>query len=277
MTWFNTLYDSQYAEMENYYSSSNPTDKNAHLPLAARGMGWFYSTKNDISPGRRLRVLANIIRPMDGNMLAVCFGPGKPAIIKGKTRKLTYREAYNAIHRNRRAVDARAWLSELPLRTNVLTGHADKILAIPGDFDSTRDPDLHPALQDLAYEIGEDVHEACFAFNDPDVYYPGVDEGIEPVTDEHVELVIWAMQRELNRELRPRQGASAFAVILPSAPLSELPWRVQRALTERRRLRYQQYGIGREQWERGTWSLFEVPEDWDFVPRRHVRMLGEKS
>lgn len=124
------------------------------------------------------------------------------------------------------------------------------------------------ALQDLGWEIMRDVAEACDAFNDPDIWYPGVDTGIEPVPDSHVELVIWATQRELNRELRSLPK-SAIPTKLPAVPLAELPFRIQRAFAERRRLRYQEFGIGRAQWESGEWSLWDIPLDEDWVPRRY--------
>lgn len=125
------------------------------------------------------------------------------------------------------------------------------------------DPELPPYLQDLGWMIGYDLTEACAALNDPDVWYPGVDEGIDPVPDAHVEKVIAATQRELNRELRHGRNGSPRR---PAVPLAELPWRIQRAFVERRRLRYQQWGIGREQWERGTFSLWDVQEDAEWVP-----------
>lgn len=134
-------------------------------------------------------------------------------------------------------------------------------------------PDLTPALQDLGDEIIEDIREACEAFSNPDVYYPGVDDdSIEPVTDEHVDLVIWAMQRELDRELRASDGTSSSTCALPAAPLASLPRHVQRALAERRRLRFKQYGIGRAEWESRKWSLWNVSRDEDWIPRRALRM-----
>ena len=108
-----------------------------------------------------------------------------------------------------------------------------------------------------------DLTEACNGFTDPDYYYPGVDEGIEPVTDEHVSLVIWGALRELKRELRQRNGGFS---VRPHAPIDELPWRFQRAFAERRRLRYSQWGIGRAEWETNQWSLWSIPEDADWIP-----------
>jgi hypothetical protein len=163
------------------------------------------------------------------------------------------------------------WFSQIQM----MPGFTRVYEAIPeGRRQEPSDASLHPALQDLAYEINEDIHEACFAFDDPDIWYPGVDEGIEPVPDEHVELVMWAMQRELNREPRP---STTTMKALPAPPLSELPWRVQRALAERRRLRFQQWGIGRKQWEARTWSLWDVPLDPEYTSRREDRGLSEAN
>jgi hypothetical protein len=125
---------------------------------------------------------------------------------------------------------------------------------------------LTDGLQDLGDQIVSDMHEACLAFDDPDLWYPGVDEGIEPVTDEHVRRVIEGFQRELRRELRNPQGSRNTQDAYPAAPLSELPWRVQRALVERRRLRFAQWGIGRQQWESNSYSLWDIPNDPDWIP-----------
>ncbi len=134
------------------------------------------------------------------------------------------------------------------------------------------DDELHSALQDLGDEISEDIREALEALDNPAHYYAGVDDGIEPVSDDHVALVIWALQRELNRELRDKHGAMTAWDPLPAAPLADLPWPVQRALAERRRLRYAQYGITRAVWQSGYWSLWDIPEDPDFVTSRQMRI-----
>ena len=123
---------------------------------------------------------------------------------------------------------------------------------------------MHPGLQDLAYQITWDIHEACEAINEPDLYFAGVTEGIEPVTDAHVRLAIWGMQRELLRELRGPAGPTGSR--RPAVTLNDLPWRIQRALVERRRLRYQQWGIGRAEWEANRWSVWQIPDDADWAP-----------
>lgn len=128
------------------------------------------------------------------------------------------------------------------------------------------DPSLHVGLQDLGWTIGHDLSLACEAFNDPDVYYPGVDEGIDPVPDEHVEKVIWALQRELNRELRYLPGSNGSGEKRPAVPLSKLPWRIQRAIAERRRLRYKEWGIGQAEFENNRWNLWAMPEDAAWTP-----------
>lgn len=131
---------------------------------------------------------------------------------------------------------------------------------------------LHDALQDLADEFIEDVTEACAALVNPDHFYPGIDDGIEPVADAHIEQVIAAMQPELNRERRDpwpstsRNGSNS----LPAVPLASLPHRIQRAIVERRRLRFLQYGVDKRAWERDAWSVWNVAVDPDFVPRRKV-------
>lgn len=130
------------------------------------------------------------------------------------------------------------------------------------------DPSLHYALQDLGDDINMDEHDACEAAH-AGLPFAGVDDGIEPVTDEHVRRVIPALQRELDRERR--RG-------LPAVPLDAMPWPYQRALVERRRLRYQQFGITHEVWKRGTWSLWDVPCDDDYIPfRARYELAGKIS
>lgn len=252
-----------------YGQEASSREAQAMLPLAQRDVGWFDPTRVDTSPGRRLRAFATIIRPLDGNINAITRQGSREAYITAR-RRLTYAEALHAISTSPRLEGARLDLSALPLRM----GDCPTLYTqVPGDYQRTpRDPDLHPALQDLGDEINEDIHEALDALDDPNAYYPGVDEGIEPVTDEHVKLVTWAMQRELERELRPAEGRAGLLTSLPAAPLYELPWHIQRALAERRRLRFKQWGIGREQWLNGTWSLWDVPEDPDYISRRASRL-----
>ena len=204
-----------------------------------------------------------------------------PWVTGCQSRRVTYRTAYNSVktHDGRARLGAhlpavRQSLKEIPLR---IGGRNSEQLftSIPENYEpiitsSQVDPQLHPALIDLVYHIRYDLHEACGAFDDPDVYYPGVDDGIEPVPDDHIDLVIWATQRELDRELRqplgPTQWDGSHVILLPAAPLIDLPQRIKRAFVERRRLRYQQWGIGKKEWENNSWSFWNVPEDPDWVP-----------
>lgn len=252
-----------------YGQEAATREAQAQLPLARRDVGWFDPTRVDTSPGRRLRCFAALVRPLDGNINAITRqGYREPFIVP--RRRLTYGEALRAIRASKTLARARPHFEEVPLRVGECR---ELIERVPDNYQRTpRDPDLHPALQDLGDEINEDIREALDALDDPDVYYAGIDEGIEPVTDEHVKLVIWAMQRELDRELRPAEGQAGMLSSLPAAPLWELPWSIQRALAERRRWRFQQWGIGREEWQRGTWSLWNVPDDPEYVPRRARRL-----
>ncbi len=252
-----------------YGQEAAAREAQAQLPLARRDVGWFDPTRVDTSPGRRLRCFAAIVRPLDGNINAVTRQGCREAYILPR-RRLTYEEALRAIQTSANLAHVRPEFAAIPLRVGETK---ELITGVPENYQRTpRDPDLHPALQDLADEINEDIREALEALDNPSAFYAGIDEGIEPVADDHVKLVIWAMQRELDRELRPAEGQAGMLSSLPAAPLWELPWHVQRALAERRRYRFQQWGIGREQWQRGTWSLWDVPEDTQYVSRRAQRL-----
>jgi len=160
------------------------------------------------------------------------------------------------------AADTASLTEQYPLRVSGRENSPHHITEIPpaGTEPTLSDLSLHHGLQDLATMIVRDLTEACEALDDPKLEYPGVDAGIEPVSDDHVALVIWASQRELNRELRPR----ARQPRRPAVVLSELPWHIQRAFVERRRLRYLEWGIDRDTWERGWWTFGQVPDDdWE--------------
>jgi hypothetical protein len=202
---------------------------------------------NDYPTGRRLRVLVRLHPPTD----------------------MPLPEYMVAAEQLRGLVDP---YGHFPLR---ISGYPQAMITEPSTEPSYGDARMHPALRDLAYEILEDLQEACAAFDNADVWYPGVDDGIEPVTDDHVRLVTWATQRELDRELR--QSRKPGGGTLPAVVLADLPWRIQRAFAERRRLRYQEWGIGRKQWEANTWSLFDVPVDEDYRSRREARGLAEEN
>ena len=230
------------------------------LPLAVRPMVYAINMeRKEPSPGRRLRVFAGLITKDNGGVhLRGDWYPGNRLLIEAGVTN-TYGEAYAFCAADERAREA---LSAIPLRMS-FTGHPAPNLrfdSVPEGYvwhRDERDAELPVGLQDIGWWLAKELTDACEAFSNPDIFYPGIDEGIEHVYDEHVALVIWGAQRELDRELR--RGKS-------SAPLSELPWRIQRAYAERRRYIYQCYGIGREQYEANAWSLWDVPEEPDWVP-----------
>ncbi len=239
-------------------------------PLASRTISRFDPTSDDVSPGRRLRVFAALVQP--SRMVFPYDQAGAWWSPEQLGDGVTYEELLRLTESDAPYVAARELLSRLPLRV----GNAGPLIReLPAACESARDPELHLALQDLGNEINEDIREALEALDDPRAWYPGVDNGIEPVTDEHVRLTIWALQRELNRELRSSTGYNGPGA-LPAAPLHDLPAHVQRALVERRRLRYKQWGIGKPQWEANSWSLWDVPEDEGYRPRRAERLAEGK-
>ena len=215
----------------------------------------FYSArgKKDVSPGRRVRAFCHMpssLRPTGVNL------PDTPQ---------TWGEVLSAIDTNPDLSKYREDMSSLQLRTGIQTVYTE----IPENYAmGTKDAVLHQGLQDLGWQIVHDISKACDVFNNPDLYYPGVEDGIEPVPEDHVKLVIWALQRELNRELRySHPNIPVLSNQLPAVPLAELPWRIQRALVERRRLRYAQWGITHQNWLDNSWSLWNVPMDEDWVPQ----------
>ncbi len=241
------------------------------IPLACRPVSRFDPTSEDLSPGRRLRVFAALLShvPELPPLTAACGTRSAAA-----DEEPTYGALLRLVEVDEGQAAAREILSQLPLRVGPSGPLIDQV---PTGEPSSRDPELHLALQDLANEVNEDIREALDTLDDPQAYYAGVDDGIEPVPDQHVSLVIWALQRELNRELRSPGSYLSYRSVLPAAPLSELPWHVQRALVERRRLRFKQWGIGRTEWQRGEWSLWQVPSDADYVPRRARRLAAERA
>lgn len=211
--------------------------------------------------GRRNRVLAAFCRYLyrapqhHSHWFTTSFSgdpKNKPVFVRD--HRMTFREAFEALMGDEECAEqARDWLSKQPLRKS---GINQQYFAIPEVPPTARASRQHPYLHDLALMIRWDLTEAISAAHG-DHWYPGVDDGIEPVPDEHVELVIWGYQRELNRELR--QGTDGK--LLPAYPLDTLPFDIQRAFAERRRLRFQQWGISRENWEADSWSVFSVPDD----------------
>jgi hypothetical protein len=108
------------------------------------------------------------------------------------------------------------------------------------------DPELVPMLQDLADII---AWEATQAFVSD--YYPGIPDIV--VDDDHVDAVMNALQREMDREGKSRQR--------PPAQYATLPRERQRALAERRRWWSSLFSITPERWTTGNWDLWEVSEE----------------
>jgi ribosomal protein S21 len=111
---------------------------------------------------------------------------------------------------------------------------------------SLGDPELVPMLQDLADILAD---EATAAFNDD--YYPGIPD--VDVPQDHVDVVMRALQREMDREGKSRQRVPAR--------YEELPRERQRALAERRRWWFGRYSITPERWRTGQWVLWDVTDD----------------
>ncbi|MEO8456680.1 MAG: hypothetical protein ABI559_02600 [Chloroflexota bacterium] len=110
---------------------------------------------------------------------------------------------------------------------------------------SLSDPELVPMLQDLADILAD---EASLAFSAS--YYPGVPD--VDVPDEHVSVVMRALQREMDREGKSRQRVPAR--------YEDLPRDRQRALAERRRWWFGRYSITPERWLTGKWVLWDVTD-----------------
>lgn len=203
--------------------------------------------------GRQVRVfrrlLSSTANPYQSPQGMKLYISGKSASAIVAPLTVTYGEALEMLRASPEFYEA---LDALPLRT--------------GSTTRQRPPD---ALQDLSDEFIEDMTEACAALDDPDIWYPGSDD-VEPVSDDHIRTVIAAIQPELDRERRnplPSTGRNEERS-LPAVHLEKLPWRIQRALVERRRLRFLQWGIGVREWERDRWSLWAVPSDPEWTPRR---------
>jgi hypothetical protein len=203
-------------------------------------------------PGRRFRAMLRIIHTY-GEYIAI----DNDHIIKVENPPQTYGQLYELF---------RNYDLPIPLRMDLYNRSVDNRTITAETFSTQPNPSLHVGLQDLAFEFFMDIHEACAAFNDPTIYYvaPSAEE-IEPVTDDHVHLVIAGIERELQRELRPRNTFSN--VNLPYAPLHTLSFPIQRALVERRRYRFLQWGITKEHYLKNEWYLCNVQEDVDWLPR----------
>ncbi len=62
--------------------------------------------------------------------------------------------------------------------------------------------------------------------------------------------------------------------MLPAPPLEQLPFDIQRALVERRRYRFMEYGITPESWKSGTFSFFSIQDDPNWKPRQLIDRSG---
>lgn len=234
---------------------TNKTDVNWLRNLEFRKGISYVEQDLNVSSGRRLRAFASlfIVNVKDSKLLT--RGLDGKAVYLPDIEEYTFEEFMYSVQEGSQP-KLYSLLANLPYSSPVSKG---------GDFE------LHLAYQDLAYEICEDVNEACEYFDNPDLYYPGVDEGIEPVSQEFIDRVIPSLQRELDRELR-RDYKNNSDFLRPAVPLAKLPPHIQRALVERRRFRFSQFGIGRKQWDRQYLSIWEIPEDKEYVPRRWLRM-----
>lgn len=111
--------------------------------------------------------------------------------------------------------------------------------------------EVREVLQDLADAVSWEASEAFDA-----LYYPRP-LNVVPLADEHVQQVMAAMQREVDREARFSGGAAQFA---------NLPWERQAALAERRRLWFACFGITPENWKSGCWNLWKVSDEMVWPP-----------
>jgi len=70
---------------------------------------------------------------------------------------------------------------------------------------------------------------------------------------QHVQIVMQALQREMDREGKSRQRHPVEFLALPKER--------QRALAERRRWWFQKFSITPECWVTGHWSVWDVSEE----------------
>lgn len=131
--------------------------------------------------------------------------------------------------------EARAYLSEIPIVNST----------------KTVDLELNYSLQDLADAVAWEASEAFTAH-----HYTGRD--VDALSRDHIKELMVALQRELNRESH-RTGREA-------ARFLDLPFERQRALAERRRWWFQQFGITPQQWKKGKFSLWKVSNKVHWPP-----------
>jgi hypothetical protein len=141
-------------------------------------------------------------------------------------------------------------LSGLLAACSANTWSRDRLANIPiarAGRSALSDPELVPMLQDLANILAWEATQAFTAS-----YYPGIPEVVD-VPDKHVDVVMRALQREMDREGKSRQRMPIDFTALPRDR--------QRALAERRRWWFRKYSITPERWQSGYWSLWDVSDE----------------
>lgn len=113
------------------------------------------------------------------------------------------------------------------------------------------DVELNYSLQDLADIVAWEATEAFTAH-----HYTGRD--VEALSKDHIHELMVALQREMDRESH-RTGRKPGVFL-------DLPFERQRALAERRRWWFQQFGITPRQWKKGTFSLWKVSNKIHWPP-----------
>ena len=204
-------------------------------------------------PGRRRRVFCHTVKMIEGPILeleySILFRPDTGV-------ELSYNGVYD-------------WICSLPVENPIHKRLNRLPICYEREESVYANAELPRSLQDLADEIQVDIHEALNTIDNPKYWYPGADVGI---SNDHVQAVIKALQRELDREPRDSEGrrwhGNDNIKNLPVYQLSDLSQSTQRALVERRRLRFQQFGITPKSWSTGTFSLWDVPEDPLWLPRQ---------
>lgn len=129
-------------------------------------------------------------------------------------------------------------------RDKVARKALSKMRFAQGPYSTGGDPELVIALQDLADIVAWEAKQAFVSD-----YFPAPMD-VDPLTDDHVDLVMLSMQREIDREAqRTHKQPPIYA---------SLPRERQVALAERRRYWFGVYGITPKNWGKGAWSLWRV-------------------
>jgi len=134
-----------------------------------------------------------------------------------------------AVNQNK---EARAWLSKLPI--------------VGPLHDHSADPEVCIPLQDLADAVSQEGTNAFKA-----KYFPGIPSITIP--EDHVDALMIAMQREMDRESK--------RVALRPAIFTNLSRDRQRALAERRRWWFDKFGITPVSWQTGRFSIWKIANE----------------